>query len=78
MIRNMIAFYDMARASVESTAQSDNKVTWSLIRESLGDVMYRLSSMKFKDPVKDGEANIKKDYDQLYDDMQTAFRNLEE
>nr|CAB3224631.1 V-type proton ATPase catalytic subunit A-like [Phallusia mammillata] len=78
MIRNMIGFYDMARASVEATAQSDNKVTWSVIRESLGDVMYRLSSMKFKDPVKDGEANIKRDYEQLYDDMQTAFRSLED
>ncbi|XP_002130747.2 V-type proton ATPase catalytic subunit A-like [Ciona intestinalis] len=78
MVRNMIGFYDMAKSSVETTAQSDNKVTWSVIRESLGDVMYRLSSMKFKDPVKDGEANIKKDYEQLYDDMQTAFRGLEE
>ena len=78
MIRNMIAFYDMAKTAVESTAQSDNKITWGVIRENLGDVMYRLSSMKFKDPVKDGEANIKKDYEQLYEEMQTAFRNLEE
>ena len=78
MIRNMIAFYDMAKAAVESTAQSDNKITWAVIRENLGDIMYRLSSMKFKDPVKDGEKNIKKDYEQLYDEMQTAFRNLEE
>ena len=78
MIRNMIAFYDMAKAAVESTAQSDNKITWAVIRENLGDIMYRLSSMKFKDPVKDGEKNIKKDYEQLYDEMQTAFRVLEE
>ena len=78
MIRNMIAFYDMAKAAVESTAQSDNKITWAVIRENLGDIMYRLSSMKFKDPVKDGEMNIKKDYEQLYDEMQTAFRSLEE
>ncbi|XP_039249470.1 V-type proton ATPase catalytic subunit A-like [Styela clava] len=78
IMRNIIAFYEMARHSVESTAQSDNKITWTVIRESLGDVMYRLSSMKFKDPVKDGEGNIKKDYEQLHDDMQTAFRNLED
>lgn len=78
IMKNIIAFYEMARHSVESTAQSDNKITWAVIRESLGDVMYRLSSMKFKDPVKDGEANIKKDYEQLHDDMQTAFRNLED
>ena len=74
----MIAFYDMAKASVESTAQSDNKITWSIIRESLGDIMYKLSSMKFKDPVKDGEGNIKADYEQLHEEMATAFRNMED
>lgn len=78
IMRNIIAFYEMARHAVEFTAQSDNKITWALIRESLGEIMYRLSSMKFKDPVKDGEANIKKDNEQLHDDMQTAFRNLED
>ena len=78
MVRNMIAFYDMARAAVESTAQSDNKITWAIIREGLGDIMYKLSSMKFKDPVKDGEENIKKDYELLHDEMTTAFRNLED
>ena len=48
MMRNIIGFYDMARHAVESTAQSDNKITWSIIREHMGDIMYKLSSMKFK------------------------------
>ena len=38
----------MARHAVETTAQSDNKITWSMIREHLGEILYRLSSMKFK------------------------------
>ncbi|TMS37092.1 hypothetical protein L596_004100 [Steinernema carpocapsae] len=48
MLKNMIAFYDLARHSVEATAQSDNKVTWNTIRDHMGDLMYQLSSMKFK------------------------------
>lgn len=44
----MIAFYDMARHAVETTAQSDNKITWSMIREHMGEILYRISSMKFK------------------------------
>lgn len=44
----MIAFYDMARHAVESTAQSDNKITWAMIREHMGETLYRISSMKFK------------------------------
>ena len=48
MLRNMIAFYDLARHGVETTAQSDNKITWSVIREAMSDIMYQLASMKFK------------------------------
>lgn len=48
MLRNMIAFYDMATHAVESTAQSDNKITWNVIRDSMGNILYQLSSMKFK------------------------------
>ena len=47
-MRNIIGFYDMARHAVESTAQSDNKITWANIRDHMGDIMYKLSSMKFK------------------------------
>ena len=48
MLRNMIAFYDLARHSVESTAQSEHKITWNVIREAMSNVMYQLASMKFK------------------------------
>lgn len=48
MLKNMIAFYDLARHAVEATAQSDNKVTWNTIRDHMGDLIYHLSSMKFK------------------------------
>merc|ERR1711874_500188 len=78
MLRNTVAFYDLARHSVESTSQSENKITWNVIREAMGNILYQLSSMKFKDPVKDGEAKIKADYEELNEAMQTAFRNLED
>ncbi len=48
MLRNIIAFYDLARHAVESTAQSDNKITWAIIRDHMSDTIYKLSSMKFK------------------------------
>ncbi|CAG7731036.1 unnamed protein product [Allacma fusca] len=77
MLKNMIGFYEMARHAVESTAQSDNKVTWGTIRESMGQILYQLSSMKFKDPA-EGEQKMKAELDQLYEDMQAAFRAIEE
>lgn len=78
MLKNIIAFYDMSRHAVESTAQSENKITWGVIRDSMGQILYQLSSMKFKDPVKDGEQKIKADFEQLHEDIQQAFRNLED
>ena len=44
----------------------------------MSQTLYQLSSMKFKDPVKDGEAKIKADYEELHDSMSQAFRNLED
>ncbi|XP_032898497.1 V-type proton ATPase catalytic subunit A-like [Amblyraja radiata] len=78
ILQNIIAFYDLARHSVETTAHSDNRLTWAIIRDNLGDVLYKLSAMKFKDPIKDGEAKIKADYALLLEEMQTAFHNLED
>ena len=43
-----MAFYDLSRHAVETTAQSDNKITWNVIREALSQIMYQLASMKFK------------------------------
>jgi hypothetical protein len=43
----MISFYDLARHAVETTAQSEKKITWNDIRTNLGDTLHQLSSMKF-------------------------------
>jgi len=48
MLRNMISFYDLSRHAVETTAQSEKKITWNDIRTNLGDIIHQLSSMKFK------------------------------
>ncbi|XP_028401256.1 V-type proton ATPase catalytic subunit A-like [Dendronephthya gigantea] len=78
MLSNIIAFYEKARHSVETTAHADNKITWSIIKENMGEILYALSSMKFKDPVKDGEPKIKSAFNELFDQMQQAFRSLED
>ena len=72
----MIHFYDLARNAVESTADSEAKVTWAVIREGCGDLLYKLSSMKFKDPVKDGEVQIKSDFEKLNEDLSQKFQQI--
>ncbi|CAL1266818.1 unnamed protein product [Larinioides sclopetarius] len=47
MMRNMMAFYDLAMNAVQSTAQSENRITWTVIREAMDSILYELSSMKF-------------------------------
>jgi V-type H+-transporting ATPase subunit A len=45
MLRNLIGFYTHATHAVEA---SNNQITWSKIRDSFGDIIYKLSSMKFE------------------------------
>ena len=48
MLSNIIAFYEMARHAVETTIHADNKITWSVIKDHMGENVYVLSSMKYK------------------------------
>jgi len=78
MLNNLIGFYDAARHAVESTAQSENKITWATIKDHMGGILYELSSMKFKDPSKEPENKIRSDLNELNERMLVAFRDLED
>ncbi|KAG2226142.1 hypothetical protein INT45_011759 [Circinella minor] len=73
MLRNMIGFYTHATHVVEV---SNNQITWAKIRESMNDIMYKLSSMKFEDPA-DGEAVLTEKYAAIQKEMEARFRDLE-
>ncbi|KAL1919766.1 uncharacterized protein VTP21DRAFT_1697 [Calcarisporiella thermophila] len=73
MLRNMITFYNLAVHAVEAT---NNQVTWARIRETMSDILYKLSSMKFEDPA-DGENVLRERYQSLYKEMEQRFRDLE-
>ena len=47
MMNNIVAFYNLAQQAVEKTAHSDNRVTWAIIKEQLGEFVTKLSRMKF-------------------------------
>ncbi|KAI9023298.1 V-type proton ATPase catalytic subunit A [Hyaloraphidium curvatum] len=72
MMKNIVAFYDAATHAVEATS---NQITWNRIRESMSDIMYKLSSMKFEDP-NDGEEAIKERYAKLNKEIEERFRAL--
>jgi len=48
MLNNIVGFYNMAQQAVERTSQSDNKITYSIIKDQLVDCMHQLTRMKFK------------------------------
>eukprot|EP00850_Spirogloea_muscicola_P018833 SM000177S03166 [mRNA] locus=s177:40740:46647:+ [translate_table: standard] len=78
MMRNIIHFNNLCNQAVERAAGPDSqKISLNIIRQRLGDIIYRLVSQKFEDPA-DGEDALKEKYKKLYDDLTTAFRNLED
>ncbi|KAF9936646.1 H(+)-transporting V1 sector ATPase subunit A [Modicella reniformis] len=69
MLRNMLFFYDQAVHTVESL----QGMTWAKVRDSLGDMLYKLSSMKFENP-DDGEEILRAKYSALYKEIEDKFR----
>ncbi|KAI9293577.1 V-type proton ATPase catalytic subunit A [Neoconidiobolus thromboides FSU 785] len=72
LLRNMISFYREATHAVEVT---NNQITWAKIRDSMGDLLYKLSSMKFEDPA-DGEEVLVSRYQNLQKEIEERFRQL--
>ena len=76
MLENFVAFYDMSRHAVEATAHSDQKLTLATIKESLKELLYEISSMKFQDPWTSNRTEIEAVYADLKARMTTAFNDL--
>jgi len=76
MLRNMITFYNIAQRTVEHNT-AEHKVTWNQIRSAMGDLIYKLTSMKFQDPA-DGEQALVAHFKAIYDEIHQAFRALGE
>jgi len=72
MLRNFVGFYD---AAIKAVAQGD--LTFAKIKDSAGDLMFKLSQMKFESPSQGAEP-IKKKLDALHAEIQDKFRQLVE
>lgn len=77
MLRNMIYFHDMAQNAVGKTSE-DQKITWNTIKQSMGDIIYKVSAMKFMDPNTLNEQEMNAGFKQLHDEISNAFRSLED
>ena len=52
-MRNIATFHRLATAAVEKTAAGNaegQKITFNVIKQRLGDVMYKVTAQKFEDP----------------------------
>ncbi len=61
MLRNITSFHNLATQAVERTASGGtegHKITFNVIKQRLGDVLYKITSQKFEDPA-DGEEAVK-------------------
>eukprot|EP01104_Vermistella_antarctica_P005356 TRINITY_DN1585_c0_g1_i1.p1 TRINITY_DN1585_c0_g1~~TRINITY_DN1585_c0_g1_i1.p1 ORF type:complete len:638 (+),score=210.50 TRINITY_DN1585_c0_g1_i1:46-1914(+) len=75
ILKNILLFDELGRKAIEASSTSDNKMTVDHIKAQLGDIMYKLTSMKFQKP-SDGEALLTTNYKALNEEIITAFRDL--
>eukprot|EP00771_Trimastix_marina_P000878 gnl/Trimastix_PCT/1911.p1 GENE.gnl/Trimastix_PCT/1911~~gnl/Trimastix_PCT/1911.p1 ORF type:complete len:622 (+),score=213.54 gnl/Trimastix_PCT/1911:62-1927(+) len=74
MLRNIITFHDLSQKAVESGG--DNRMTFAMVKQSIGDLARRVSAMKFKDSHEMGQEALTAYYRSLNDDIHTAFADL--
>lgn len=84
MLRNICTFHSAALKAVSEGSGEDaptvtggSSMTWARIKESSGELMYRLSSMKFEDPSQ-GEVELKGKLVKLQKDIEEHFQNMTE
>lgn len=59
MLKNIVAFHRLATAAVERTSSGggdSQKITFNIIKQRLGDLMYKITAQKFEDPAEGEEA----------------------
>jgi len=76
MLRNMITFFNLAQKAVES-GNEDKKMTFATIKNQMGDLIYKISCMKFQDP-NNGQDAVVAHMKALYEEIHDAFRKLED
>jgi V-type H+-transporting ATPase subunit A len=80
MIRNIVAFHTLATSAVERTAgggADGHKITYNIIKQRLGDLLYKITSQKFEDPA-EGEEVIRGKLNTLNEEIHEKFRQLDE
>uniref|UniRef100_A0A7S3RAF0 H(+)-transporting two-sector ATPase n=1 Tax=Dunaliella tertiolecta TaxID=3047 RepID=A0A7S3RAF0_DUNTE len=80
MMRNIATFHRLATAAVERTSSGNSegaKITFNIIKQRLGDVMYKITAQKFEDPA-DGEDQVTRKLLAIGEEMADRFKQLEE
>jgi len=76
MTKNIVTFYNLAQKAVEASTD-DKRVTFAAIRTHTGDLMYKLTSMKFQDP-NNGEDKVVEHMKGLNREIHELFRSLDD
>merc|ERR1719443_2564121 len=88
MMRNIVCFNTLANDCIERNVLAHrmnkdsgkggvmkNRINFQIIKQRLGDLIYRLSTQKFEDPTQ-GEKEILAKYDQLNKELRDAFEEI--
>jgi len=76
MMKVIVGFHEAAQKVIaESTGES--KIGWNMINLAMKDLIKKVTDMKFEGP-RQAEEHYKKVFCALFDEVQTAFRNLAE
>merc|ERR1712146_698318 len=76
MMKNFIHFHTKCIDAVEQSTE-EHRITFNMIKDNLGDLMYKIVSMKFEEPSQ-REDVIRAKLGDLYDEITSSLNNLAE
>merc|ERR1719291_1396590 len=76
MMRVIVGCHELAQKAI-SESTGDQKIGWSMINNSMRELIVKITAMKFELPGQTDEA-FKAFFNKLYEEVQTAFRTLAE
>jgi V-type H+-transporting ATPase subunit A len=85
MMNNIVTFHRLATAAVERTSERAQgggagapKLTLNVIKQRMGDTLYKLTSQKFVEPGSAPEDELRGQLRAVHDELVDRFRALEE
>jgi vacuolar-type H+-ATPase catalytic subunit A/Vma1 len=76
MMKAIVKFHENCIRVITESSKQERKVSMGYIEQTLGDIMVKLTQMKFQSPIQP-EQELRKYFDDLHEEIDNKFRDIQ-